>query len=59
MTMNEKRQDPCKVCEKKESCKSICEKKTDWFRRAEEWLDSLTYDGLPKCDYHTVKKGPC
>ena len=54
--MNEKRQDPCKVCGKKESCKFVCEKKTDWIRRAEKWLNSLTYDGLPKCDYPIVKK---
>ena len=56
--MNEKRQDPCKVCGKKESCKAICEEKADWIRRAEKWLNGMAFDGLPKCDYGISKKQP-
>ena len=54
--MMSNRQDPCKVCTKKEDCPKICEEKTDWLRRAEKWLNGLLFDGLPKCDYSLYGK---
>ena len=53
-TMTDRR-DPCKSCKK--PCKSgNCEARRDWIQKAEKWLHSMTYDGLPKEMHHDVKK---